>query len=115
MARELLNLGLLTSIDRMALAAYCQLYARWVKAEEQLAKTGLVVRSPAGYPIQNPYVGIANTALKLLHSFGIEFGLSPASRSRLSVPGKSNSKDNWAALLKAPAELPAFIDAELVK
>lgn len=86
MSRELFDLGLLTAIDRTALAAYCQLYARWVKAEEKVEEVGEVVKAPAtGYPIQNPYLGIANTALKLMHSYLVEFGMTPSARSRVKA------------------------------
>jgi len=33
---ELLQLGLMTKVDRAALAAYCQAWGRWVEAEEHL-------------------------------------------------------------------------------
>lgn len=84
-SQELLAVGLLTKVDRAALAAYCQAWARWCEAERNVQKYGHVVKSPSGYPIQNPYVGIANTALDQMRKFLIEFGMTPASRSRLSV------------------------------
>src|SRR5690348_3709942 len=49
-APKLAQLGLLTDLDRAALAAYCCAYARWSEAEEALKKTGTVVRSPTNYP-----------------------------------------------------------------
>ncbi len=80
---ELLSLGLLTSIDRAALAAYCQAWGRWVEAEEALKKHGVVVRSPNGFPIQSPYLAIANKARDQMRSMLTEFGMSPSSRSRV--------------------------------
>ena len=83
---ELIKLGLLTTVDRAALAAYCQSYSRWITAEENLAKFGLVLKSPkSGFPITNPYVAVSNRALDQMRKFAVEFGLTPASRSRLSV------------------------------
>jgi P27 family predicted phage terminase small subunit len=82
---ELLTLGLLTSVDRAALAAYCASWSRWIAAEKNIAKFGAVIKAPSGYPIQSPFVSISNSALDLLRKFLIEFGLSPASRSRLSI------------------------------
>jgi P27 family predicted phage terminase small subunit len=79
-------MGLLTSVDRAALAAYCQTYSRWAKAETNIAQYGSVLKSPkSGFPIANPYVGIANRALDQMRKFAVEFGLTPASRSRLSI------------------------------
>jgi phage terminase small subunit len=43
-ARALHRLGLLTSVDRAALAAYCQAYARWRQAEKALGE--MAARDP---------------------------------------------------------------------
>lgn len=83
---ELASSGLLTSVDRAALAAYCAAWSRWISAEENVQKFGAVIKSPkSGYPVQNPYVGIANTALDQMRKFLVEFGMTPASRSRINV------------------------------
>lgn len=81
--KELKDAGLLTQLDVTALAAYCQAWARWVEAETQLKKHGPVVKSPSGYPIQNPYLAIANGAMKQMLAFMVEFGMTPSSRSRV--------------------------------
>lgn len=85
MSRQLHEAGILTKIDRTALAAYCQLYARWVKAEQEVERLGEVVKAPTGYPIQNPYLSVANTALKLMHGYLVEFGMTPSARSRVKA------------------------------
>lgn len=93
-ASELQSQGMLTVVDRAALAAYCVCYSRWRDSERQLELTGTVVRSPkSGYPIQNPYVGIANTALDQMRKFLIEFGMTPASRSRLQIDPPASPDD----------------------
>ena len=93
---KLARLGLVTELDRAALAAYCCEYARWVEAEEALKKTGTVVRSPNGYPILSPYWTVSNRALEHMKSFLIEFGLTPASRARLSVTTHAEDPfDKW--------------------
>lgn len=83
-APELEKLGLISKIDRAALAAYCVAYARWCEAEKELKK-GLIVVSPNGYPIPSPYVSIANRALKQIREFATEFGMTPSSRSRVQA------------------------------
>ena len=37
-AGELYDLGVLSAVDRAALAAYCQAYGRWVAAERELRR-----------------------------------------------------------------------------
>jgi P27 family predicted phage terminase small subunit len=97
-AQELIPLGLLTSVDMAALAAYCVTYARWVKAEAQITKLGEYIKSSkSGYLIQAPWVGVANKAMELMHKFASEFGFTPSSRTRLSVePLKPKDDDEYA-------------------
>jgi P27 family predicted phage terminase small subunit len=97
---ELAALNLLTGLDRAALAAYCQAWSRWIAAEQQLQAQGAVILAPSGYPIQNPQLAIANKALAQLRAFAAEFGLSPASRSRVAAP-TSPKKDDLDTLLGA--------------
>lgn len=86
--RQLLILGLLTEVDRAALAAYCQCWARWVEAEEELRKPDhrMVTTTESGYPVVSPWMGIANQSMKQMLRFLAEFGMTPASRSRLGTP-----------------------------
>ncbi len=79
-------LGLLTSLDRAALAAYCGAYALWAEATQNIQKFGTMVKSPSGYPIQSPYVAIANRQAEIMMRIASEFGFTPASRSRISLP-----------------------------
>jgi P27 family predicted phage terminase small subunit len=85
MSTVLARLGLLTTIDRAAFSCYCVAWSRWVEAEESLKKTGNVIKAPSGYPILNPYLVISNRAMEQMKVFLVEFGLSPASRSRIAV------------------------------
>lgn len=85
-APKLERLGLLTEIDRTALAAYCQEYARWVEAEAVLAKEGTVVKTEKGYLYQRPELGIARKALQSIKGWCAEFGLTPSSRARMNLP-----------------------------
>ncbi|MEM8738272.1 MAG: phage terminase small subunit P27 family [Planctomycetota bacterium] len=77
--------GLLTAIDRNAIEAHCECYARWIEAETQLKKTGLVVKAPSGYPMQSPYLAVANTAMKQMRGWLAEFGMTPAARTRITA------------------------------
>jgi len=84
-ARGLHDAGLLTQIDRAALAIYCQAWARWVKAEGQIQRHGEVVKSAAGNVMQNPYLSIANRAMKQMQLMARELGMTPSARSQIKV------------------------------
>lgn len=83
---------LITEIDTAALALYCVSYGRWQDAEARIQEIktkggdGLMVKAPSGYPIQNPYLAIANRAMEDCHRYLQQFGLSPAARTRVT-PG----------------------------
>ena len=79
-------LRLLTQLDRAALAAYCGAYGMWAEATEAIQKYGTMVKSPTGYPVQSPYVSIANRQAEIMMRIASEFGFTPASRSRISTP-----------------------------
>lgn len=97
-AVDLEPLGLLTQVDRAALAAYCVAYSRWVEAEDMIRKHGMLVKSPNGYPMQSPYLAIANKAVEQMKGFLTEFGMTPSSRSRLSINDKGQ-EDEFDRLL----------------
>jgi P27 family predicted phage terminase small subunit len=82
-APQLVQLGILTDLDRPGLAAYCASWAQWLEAQEELKK-GVIFKAPkTGYPMVSPWVFIASAAAKQMHRFLTEFGLSPASRTRI--------------------------------
>jgi P27 family predicted phage terminase small subunit len=90
LAGELGALQLLTTFDRAALAAYCGAYALWAEATEAIQKYGTMVKSPTGYPIQSPYVSVANRQAEIMMRIASEFGFTPASRSRISTSSKGD-------------------------
>ena len=89
LAGELGKLRILTNFDRGALAAYCSAYALWAESVEAIQKFGVMVKSPTGYPIQSPYVSIANRQAEIMLRIASEFGFTPASRGRISTPSMS--------------------------
>ncbi|WP_324754047.1 phage terminase small subunit P27 family [Roseovarius sp. Pro17] len=109
-AVELVTLGILTHLDRGALAAYCQAYGRWSAAETALARMaerdavteGLIVKTKSGNLIQNPLVGAANKAMADMVRYAAEFGLTPSARTRVAGiseagPDAFSKFDEWLA------------------
>lgn len=94
MAKTLESIGVLTKVDMTAFAGYCQAYARWKEAEEFLSKHGTIFKTPSGYIQQVPQVSIAQTYLKVMKDFCSEFGLTPASRTRIQVNTEKTEVDD---------------------
>jgi P27 family predicted phage terminase small subunit len=86
-SQELYQLGLLSRIDRAALAAYCECWSDWVEASRLCAtKDGQdrkVIKTAAGNFVENPYYSIKKRSAELMHKFLTEFGMTPASRTRI--------------------------------
>jgi len=97
---ELDRLGVLTIVDRAALTTYCQAWARYVEAEAMLTQYGSVLKSNKSDYIQvSPYATISKQMALLIKAFCQEFGLTPASRSRISVNKKPEYEDPMEGLI----------------
>lgn len=80
-----------TEADRGALLSLCQQWSRYLEANKSVSTAGMVVRSPSGYPMPNPYIAIANRALAMCVKLWAELGLTPSSRSRVTTVDTSAS------------------------
>lgn len=97
--------GLMTELDRGALAAYCQAYGRWAQAERALARMAekdelnraLMVKTVSGNAINNPLVGIANKAMADMMRYAAEFGMTPSARSRVEPGDGANGNEKTGA------------------
>ena len=100
-AHWLHRIGLLSEVDRAALAAYAQAYGRWVQAERAIAKMaekdqltgGLMIKTSNGNAIQNPLVGTANKAAADMMRYAAEFGMTPSARSRIAAQPPEEGAD----------------------
>ena len=88
LAGDLGKLRILTHLDRAVLAAYCGAYALWAEATAAIQTYGSMVKSPSGYPMQSPYISIANRQAEIMMRIASEFGFTPASRGRIATPTK---------------------------
>jgi P27 family predicted phage terminase small subunit len=101
MSVELFDLGLLTALDRAALACYCMAWGRWVEAERMVKQYGEVLKSKGtGGFYRSPYLDVSNGALAQMKAFLTEFGMTPSSRTRVSGAGKPAADDPFTAFLK---------------
>lgn len=97
-APHLEKLGLLTLLDGAALACYCQAMSNLAAAQKVLRVKGNTVRTPSGYIQQRPEVTIVQRNMALVRAFCGEFGFTPASRGRMTMPGSDEGLDMDAIL-----------------
>lgn len=110
---ELERYGLISKLDRSALALYCQCYARWVWAEQQLTRAmkaadqaraaaaakgevyaggdGMTVVAASGHVTYSPHWVIANRAMEQVNKFLASFGMEPASRAKVQQSSNRQS------------------------
>ena len=60
----------------VALAIYCTNWFLWRAAEVELARAGPVIKSPSGYGIQNPHLGVSRRAQDELRKWGRIVGVT---------------------------------------
>jgi P27 family predicted phage terminase small subunit len=73
----------------MAFACYCTAVSDLVKAQKILEKEGFSYKytnkGGSSNLVRRPEVQIKNDALKQIKSFAVEFGMTPASRTRVEA------------------------------
>lgn len=101
-AKELHGKGMLAVVDLALLRAYCYQVSLMLEAEEELelnGKTETRHTANGSYQVRSPWVAILSDATEKVHKIGQQFGFSPASRTRISVPLIDKPQaDPWAEL-----------------
>jgi P27 family predicted phage terminase small subunit len=92
---------LVTEAERTLLIALCQNWSRYLEAQDKIRKLGLLVKTPNGLPVVNPYLDIANKALAICRPLWVELGLTPAGRAKIhALPGDQTQEiSKWDGLL----------------
>jgi P27 family predicted phage terminase small subunit len=90
-----------TDADRAALIALCLEWDRYLEATAKIRTLGLVVKTPSGYPITNPFISIATKALGSCNKLWPELGLTPSSRARVRTDAPP-ADDAWSEFDDAP-------------
>ena len=60
LAGLLAGCGVMTELDRDALARYAVIWVRWIDAEAEIKRKGPIVKTEAGNIIHSPYLAVAN-------------------------------------------------------
>lgn len=104
--RVLHKMGMLERADLTLLAAYCNEWSIYIMADKEMragpngriyvVKDGRKIK----YAASMPWVKIAKDALEQVLKIGAEFGFSPASRSKISIPKQEQEESKISKLLK---------------
>lgn len=94
-------MGVLTTADDQALAAYCECVAEWLKAKRKVAEHGQLVKTQTGYPNYSPWYVIKNAMQKEMRAWMSEFGMTPSSRTGVTKAGKKDKKPKGFGALRA--------------
>ena len=71
-----------SSLDAVTLAAYCQCYSRWQESEAEVQAKGITLDNGR----LNPACKHGDALLRQLRIYGAELGLTPLSRGRIEAP-----------------------------
>ncbi len=96
---ELYNSNLLTSLDLVPIEIMCTQYSLYRAAIEDIRVNGLTSSNARHGTKPNPSIAIAREAAKIYKSFAVEFGLTPSSRVRISVPDQFDDEEEWQKML----------------
>lgn len=84
-SKPLHDAGLLTYVDRVALAMYCDAYGRWVETVLSLKGEPAVLQTDKGYMYPHPLVKLEQQYKTDVLRMAREFGMTPSARARVVV------------------------------
>ena len=102
---ELHRIGLLTIVDRAAMAGYCQAWADFRWTIDFLRHRQKIVQAPSGYKQIHPVMTVRRQSAKQMLAFAAELGLTPSARARLSVPTPGEGEDKFESYLRRGRDL----------
>ena len=82
LAPTLIRMGVLTSIDRDALAVYCEAVAHYEQAVTLVDKSAVLIRGTRGL-VKNPAMQVARDQAAIIRAYARELGLTPSARSEM--------------------------------
>jgi len=82
---ELVKYGLVAEMDRASLCIYCDAWADYQEAREEIAKDGYLQTTPTGYKALSGSAVKMRQAASLIEKFGALFGMTPSARTRVSA------------------------------
>lgn len=103
LSEQLLQMGVLAEVDGVALGLLCNDIAELERVQGDLSRTGYLIKNPGTNRIRvNPLVQVVSDLSRRVLVGLREFGLSPASRSRVeTTQGFSRQGDSTMAQMTA--------------
>ena len=97
-SEQLVNVGLIGVVDGALFGLHCDSYGRLIEVSDHLKKMDdMLDQTPNGLEVQSALWQIRNKLWDQVLRSASEFGLSPAARSKLSMPEKpSEKKGGWS-------------------
>ena len=92
-------MGVLTVADHGAMVLYCQAWALFRQAVETVDTEGITIEMPNGRIARHPGCTIIRETTDTMHKIGVQFGLTPASRTRLMTNKPVDDTDDIAEFL----------------
>lgn len=86
---QLMKAGVAKDADVLALEMLIEKWVAWRDAQDKLNSTGLLTKTPSGYPMMNPLHTMTMQLGKEVRALLSEFGMTAVSRQRVVV-----EKDN---------------------
>ena len=90
------KMQVLTDADIAMFESLCLAHALWSRALRGLRKFGMFTINKKGYAVKTQFVELESKYRSEYIKLMCEFGMSPASRSKISIPNKKKAKlDEW--------------------
>lgn len=103
LAPVLVRVGLLTEADIGSFVMLCQAYGKWEEYERDIQKNGstyIYINKGGGEnEVERPQTKLAHKAYERYKSLCTEFGVTPASRTRIEVKSEEAESDPLERLL----------------
>lgn len=97
---ELTSLGVLTVIDKMAFEVMFEIYIEIQEFKAAIEEEGKYVTDDRGNKRRNPLISQVNQLRQTLRQFLSEFGMTPASRTKINVKDKQEEMSPLEKLMR---------------
>jgi len=96
---KLIDLGIVTSLDTVALGDMCLCIARLAACERDITGRGVLVEGDRG-KVKNPALQIAREYRTALQNWARRFGLTPGDRDRIEIPEDTDHQNPILELIE---------------